>query len=49
MAYCPKCGGDNTVYQNWFNLYGGGTYVCDDCKILFWYGYEEIKEEGANE
>lgn len=45
MAYCPVCGGNNTQYQNRFNLYGGGDYICVDCNINFYYGYEEIDED----
>jgi len=43
--YCPKCQ-DEMRYTGWFNLYGGGIYICNNCNQKVTVIFEDIEEEG---
>ena len=46
--YCPKCQ-DEMRCTGWFNLYGGGTYICNicnNCNQKVTVMFEDIEEEG---
>jgi hypothetical protein len=48
MMYCPKCQ-DEMRYTGWFNLYGGGTYICNNCNQKVTVMFEDIEEESEVE
>jgi len=42
--YCPKCG-DEMIYTYWFNLYGGGDYICKNCEQKVTVMFEDLTDE----
>lgn len=46
--YCPICASE-MEYTGRFNLYGGGDYICRDCKKEVSVLFEDLPEEEEEE